>query len=99
MATNQNAPRKAHKTSASLSESDNTVNNQPQVAEQQVLSEQAVLDMLGISKKSLRRLCQEGWLAYSRIGTKHFFYQMKDILAMLNHPDIRYNAFNIKESC
>ena len=47
-----------------------------------ILDEKAVLEMLGISSQTLRRMRADGLVAYRPYGTKYYYFE-RDVLAFV----------------
>ena len=63
------------------------LSNKIQDAQDRILTERNVCEMLGIGIKTLRSYRANGILSYSKIGNK-IFYRLSDINSMLNAAKI-----------
>ncbi len=55
-----------------------------QQGENNILSEEAVLEMLGVSGQTLRRMREDGLVSYKPMGTKRFYF-LKDVENYIKH--------------
>ena len=54
-----------------------------------------LVDLLGVSKSTLQKIRDEGYLSYSRIKGK-FFYRQSDLNQMLNNNQIKQYRYESK---
>lgn len=55
-----------------------------QQGENNILSEEAVLEMLGVSGQTLRRMREDGLVSYRPMGNKRFYF-LKDVENYVKH--------------
>ena len=55
-----------------------------QQGENNILSEEAVLEMLGVSGQTLRRMREDGLVSYRPMGAKRFYF-LKDVENYTKH--------------